>query len=85
MAKFGVTQKLGIEEQCSTFSMDFLTHIGLSTNLAWGYAHQRMAMQDVLKLSIRQIFQFFITDEHTIHIVIVERVATVLQLVVVDD
>ena len=25
------------------------------------------------------------TDEHTIHIVVVERMATVLQLVVVDD
>ena len=26
-----------------------------------------------------------VTDEHTIHIVVVERMATVLQLVVVDD
>jgi len=36
-------------------------------------------------LSVRQIFQFLITDKHTIHIVVVERVATMLQLVVVYD
>ena len=43
-----------------------------------------MAMQNVLKLSVRQVFLLLVTDEHTKHIVVVERVATVLQLVVVD-
>jgi hypothetical protein len=32
--------------------MDFLTHVGLATYLAWDYAHQRMAMQYVLQLSM---------------------------------
>ena len=84
-AKLGVTQQFGVEEQCPAFGMDFLAHVGLATYLAWGYAHQGVAMQDVLKLSVRQILQFLVTDEHTIHVVVVERVAAMLQLVVVDD
>ena len=32
--------------------MDFLTHVSLATNLAWGDAHQGMAMQNVLKLTV---------------------------------
>ena len=47
-AKFGVTQQFCIKQQCPALGMDFLTHIGLSTNLTWGYAHQGMTMQDVL-------------------------------------
>jgi hypothetical protein len=32
--------------------MDFLTHVGLATYLTWGDAHQHMAMQYVLQLSM---------------------------------
>ena len=63
----------------------FLTYVCLATYLSGGDTYQGMAVQNVLKLSVREVFQFFITDEHSIHIVVVERVATMLQLVVVND
>jgi hypothetical protein len=43
-----------------------------------------MAVEDVLKLSVRQVFKFLITNKHAIHIIVVERMAAVLQLVVVN-
>ena len=54
-------------------------------NVKGRYTHQRMTLHDVLQLSVRQILQFLITDKHTIHIVVVKRMAAMLQLVVVDD
>ena len=44
-----------------------------------------MTVQNVLKLSVRQVFQFLITDKHAIYIVVVERVVAMLQLVVMND
>ena len=29
-----------------------------------------MAMQNVLKLSVRQVFQLLVADEHTVHVVV---------------
>ena len=84
-AKFGVAQQFGIEEQCPAFGMYLLSRISFAADLSWGYTHQRMALQDVLQLSVRQILQFLITDKHTIHIVVVKRMAAMFQLVVVDD
>lgn len=64
--------------------MDFLAGVGLAANLSRGNTHQSVTVQVVAHQTVGQILQGFVTDEHAIDIVIVQRVATVLQLVVVN-
>ena len=62
----------------------FLTRIGLAANLPRRHAHQRMLTERVAYLSVGKFLQFLVADEQGIDIVVIERVAAVLQLVVVN-
>ena len=62
----------------------FFARVGLAANLSRGHAHQRMLVERVAYLSVGKFLQFLVTDEQGVDIVVIQRVAAVLQLVVVN-
>ena len=79
-----VPQQFGVEEQRPALGMDFLARVGLAANLSRRHAHQGMLVERVAYLSVGKFLQFLVANEQGIDIVVVQRVAAVLQLVVVN-
>ena len=82
--KFRVPQQFCVKEQRPALGLDFLARVGLAANLSRCHAHQGMLAERVAYLSIGKFLQFLIADEQGIVVVVVQRVAAVLQLVVVN-
>ena len=78
-------QQLGVEEQRPAFGLYFFAGIGLAANLSGRNTHQGVAVKVVGSQAVSEIPQGFVADEDAIDIVVVERMAAMLQLVVVDD
>ena len=78
-------QEFGVEEQRPALRADFLAGIGLATYLAGGHTHQGMPVKVVLCEPVGQVLKRLIANENGIHVVIVERMPAMLQLVVMDD
>jgi len=81
----GAPQKLGVEEQRPALGVNLLALVGLAAYLSRCHTHQRMPIEHILHLPIRQVLERLIGQEHAIHVIVVERVTAVLQLIVVDD
>lgn len=80
----GSMQQLGIEEQRPALGLYLLACVGLAAYLSRGHAHQGVAVQVVGSQPIGEFLERFVADEHAEDVVVVERVAAVLQLVVMN-
>jgi len=81
----GVVEQGGVEEERPPLGVDFLARVCFAAELSGGYTHQGVAMEVVGGESVGEFLQGLVADEEAIDVVVVERVAAVLQLVVVND
>ena len=82
-AQFAPVQEVGGEKQGPPLGLNLLAGVGLAPDLAGRDAHQRVLRHVVPQLPVRKRFRALVGDEDPIHIVTVQAVAAMLQLIVV--
>ena len=83
--EFGAVQQCGVEKQSPAFGLDFLACVALASDLSGRDAHDGVLVQVVAQQAVSEVFQKLIGNENAVDVVVVEAVAAMLQLVVVDD
>ncbi len=84
-SEFGASDQFGVEQQSPAFGLDFLACVALATDLSGRDAHDGVLVQVVAQQAVSEVFQKLIGNENAVDVVVVEAVAAMLQLVVVDD
>jgi hypothetical protein len=77
-------QQFGVKQQCPSFGVYLLTRVSLAAYLSWCDAHQGVTAKVVGGEAVGEILQRLVADKDAIDIIVVEGVATVFQLVIVN-